>query len=168
MENDPMREKVLTALFVALVCACLVAVFAGCASTKQELVTADGDRYSRTGRALFSKQDTEGRANLVAYPNGSGLEFQIGDAGAQDSTQAIEALRAVIALGQALAVPAARPTAAPGGDAGAQEPGTIGRLNNALAEIARLREQVDRLRELYGGAAPQRPKSAVGPAAPPQ
>lgn len=86
--------------YSGLMIAFLGLLLSGCATTGQSLTTADGDHYQHSGRSLFSKQDIQADSNLVVYPNASGLEFQVGTAAAQDST---EALKALIALGQILA-----------------------------------------------------------------
>lgn len=130
--------------FWRLVCVALLAGVgvgvAGCASSHQTLRTADGDEYRRRGISLLSKQEAEGRASLVAYPNGSGLEFQIGDRAQQDAESLVPLVAAVVQMlaTQGRGLPISH-GAGPPSSHEAPGPSALTRLNAALTEIAELR-----------------------------
>lgn len=160
------RERWITAIAVLFIGACIVALacglFSGCASVSQDVTTMDGDSFHQNGFAFLSKQDIAQKSSAEFYPNNSGAVIGLNTNSAQDSTQVIEALKAVIALGQALST-----TGMFGGGQAPESPQSnatpLGRLNDALAQINAMRAQVDALRGLYGDVLPNRDKVPVGP-----
>lgn len=74
------------------------ALFSGCATTRQSVETADGDKFKQSGGALFSKQQYVHGLDADFYPNNSGAHIAVRGQGDQDSTAVIPLVQALVGM----------------------------------------------------------------------
>ena len=118
---------------ILLIAGC--ALFSGCATTRQSIETADGDKFRQSGGALFSKQQYVHGLDADFYPNNSGAHIAVRGQGDQDSTAVIPLVQALVGmLNQQQATP----------------PQDRSRIEQLEAQIAALRRLIEAGRAIGG------------------
>lgn len=115
--------------------ATLAAFVSGCAMTRQNIKTMDGDEFSQAGAALFSKQQYVHGLDADFYPNNSGAHISVKGQGDQDSVESLKTINLLLgALMQRQATEDVNTAPSPS------------RLKQLEDEITRLKELVEILR----------------------